>query len=193
MQVEGRRQSGTLPTTGNNEVIKAIPGANGIAVIDLTAAQLAAIPSFSINMNGASSLIFNVDGSSASFNANDLSGTTGANNIIWNFYNAAGTVAINTQIGGTVLATGATVTNNNQIDGAMVANNWTGSGEVHDYQFTGTLPTTGGSSGTTTTVTASDTKEVQVLRSNSNVSVGGTATTASQSAAYGTAQTLEFT
>ncbi|MEA2739741.1 MAG: hypothetical protein QOH05_3048 [Acetobacteraceae bacterium] len=188
MQVEGRRQSGTLPTTG-----KAMPGANGIAVIDLTAAQLAAIPSFSINMNGASSLIFNVDGSSASFNANDLSGTTGANNIIWNFYNAAGTVAINTQIGGTVLATGATVTNNNQIDGAMVANNWTGSGEVHDYQFTGTLPTTGGSSGTTTTVTASDTKEVQVLRSNSNVSVGGTATTASQSAAYGTAQTLEFT
>jgi protocatechuate 3,4-dioxygenase beta subunit len=43
------------------------------------------------------------------------------------------------------------------------------------------------------TVTASDTKEVQVLASNSNVSVNGTATTSSLSSVYGTAQTLEFT
>ena len=43
------------------------------------------------------------------------------------------------------------------------------------------------------TVTATDTKEVQVLGCNSNVSVGGTAPTGSLSATYGTAQTLEFT
>ena len=43
------------------------------------------------------------------------------------------------------------------------------------------------------TVTATDTKEVQVLGCNSNISVGGTATTSSLSAAYGAAQTLEFT
>ncbi|HBK05031.1 MAG TPA: hypothetical protein DDZ81_04120 [Acetobacteraceae bacterium] len=42
------------------------------------------------------------------------------------------------------------------------------------------------------TVTATDTKEVQVLGCNSNVSVGGTAPTGSLSATYGTAHTLEF-
>jgi hypothetical protein len=63
---------------------------------------------------------------------------------------------------------------------------------------TGTSTSSGCGGGTTTatstgaTVTASDTKEVQILGNNSNVSVNGTATTASLSAAYGTAQTLEF-
>jgi hypothetical protein len=42
-------------------------------------------------------------------------------------------------------------------------------------------------------VSASDTKEVEVLASNCNVSVDGSATTSSLSKAYGTAQTLEFT
>ena len=183
--------TGTLPTTGNNEVIKATPGANGVAVIDLTAAQLAAIPSYSINMNGASTLIFNVSGTSVTMNANDESGTTGANNIIWNFTNAT-SVALNTQIAGTILAPTATVTNNNQIDGVLVANAWNGSGEIHDYQFTGTLPATT-PTGPTTTVSATDTKEVQILCNCSNVTVGGTATTASLSSTYGTAQTMEFT
>ncbi|HEX3990432.1 MAG TPA: hypothetical protein VHX39_04585, partial [Acetobacteraceae bacterium] len=44
-----------------------------------------------------------------------------------------------------------------------------------------------------TTVTASDTKEVQVLGNNSNISVNGTATTSSLTKIYGTADTLEFT
>ena len=44
-----------------------------------------------------------------------------------------------------------------------------------------------------TTVTASDTKEVQVLGSNSNITVNGTATTSSLTRLYGTAETLEFT
>ena len=66
---------------------------------------------------------------------------------------------------------------------------------------TGTTTTTSGGcyGGTTTTVvttgatvSASDTKEVQVLGSNSNVSVNGTPTTASLSATYGAAKTLEF-
>ncbi len=123
-----------MPTTGNNEVIKATPGANGIAVFDITSAQLAAIPSFTINLNGASTVVFNVSGSSDTFSANDESGTNGAGNIIWNFYNAT-TVNLTTAIGGTVLATGATVSNANQIDGALVANSLTGSGELHDIPF----------------------------------------------------------
>ena len=109
-------------------------------MFDLTAAQLAAIPSFSIALQGAATVVFNVDGSAANFAANDESGSNGATRIIWNFYDATGTVAINSQLGGTVLATGATVTNGNQIDGTLVAQNWIGSGELHDYGFNGTLP-----------------------------------------------------
>ena len=196
--------TGTLPATGNNEVIKATPGANGIAVIDLTAAQLAAIPSFTVNLNGASSLIFNVNGSSANFNANDESGTTGAGNIIWNFYNATGTVALNTQIGGTVLAPAAKVTNSNQVDGFLVAKTWTGSGELHDIPFIGALPSNPANAAAADTVTvtatgvggaavtATDTKEVEVLGSNSNISVNGTVPTGVLSTLYGTPQTLEF-
>ena len=41
-------------------------------------------------------------------------------------------------------------------------------------------------------MTATDTKEVQILASNSNVTVNGTGTTSSLSSVYGTAQTLEF-
>ena len=143
LSLSGLAATAANPVTGNNEVFKAVAGANGIAVFDLTAAQLAAIPSFSVNLNGASSVVFNVSGSSATYNANDESGAAGANNIIWNFYGATGTVALNTQIGGTVLAPDALVTNGNQIDGALVANAWNGSGELHEYGFVGTLPSSG--------------------------------------------------
>jgi hypothetical protein len=44
-----------------------------------------------------------------------------------------------------------------------------------------------------TTVSASDTKEVQVLGSNSNVTLNGTVPTSSLTKLYGTADTLEFT
>jgi choice-of-anchor A domain-containing protein len=133
----------TLGANNNNNIpINAVAGSNGIAVIDLTAAQLANISSFAINLNGASTLVINVSGTSVSDTANDESGTTGANNIIWNFYQAT-TVNFGAQIGGTVLATGAAVTNNNQIDGALVANSFVGNGELHDYGFDGVLPSTG--------------------------------------------------
>ena len=130
----------TLPATGNNEVLNATPGANGVAVFDVTAAQLAAIPSYQINLNGATSVIFNVSGSSLNWNANYESSDAADTKIIWNFYQAT-SLTFNTLIGGTVLAPDAAVTNNNQIDGTLVANSWTGQGELHEYGFTGTLPT----------------------------------------------------
>ena len=133
--------TGTVPSPANNEVIEAVPGSDGIAVIDLTAAELDEIPSYNIDLNGASTLIINVSGSTIDFNANDESGVSGADNIIWNFYDAT-TVILGTQIAGTVLAPDATVTNDNQIDGTLVAKSWDGQGELHDYPFDGTLPAT---------------------------------------------------
>lgn len=129
----------SLPAPTNNELLKAIPGAGGVAVFNLTAADLAAIPSFQVDLNGASTLVFNVSGSTINFNANDETGATGASNIIWNFYQAQ-TVNLNTLIGGTVLAPFANVSNGNQIDGALVAQSWTGTGELHSHPFTGVVP-----------------------------------------------------
>jgi choice-of-anchor A domain-containing protein len=132
----------TLGANNNNNIaFNAAPGSNGIAVFDITAAQLSNISSFLINLDGASTVVINVSGTSVSDYANDESGTTGANNIIWNFYQAT-SVTLGTQIGGTVLATGAAVTNDNQIDGALVAQSWNGNGELHDWGFDGVLPTT---------------------------------------------------
>jgi len=140
-QLAGLSATSTLPSAGNNEQITATPGANGIAVFNITAAQLSQIPSYIMNLNGSSSVIINVSGSSVTFNANDESGITGASNIIWNFYQAT-SVNLQTQIAGTILATGATVTNGNQIDGTLVAQSFNGNGELHSYGFTGALPGT---------------------------------------------------
>ena len=134
----------TLPSAGNNEIILAHPDARGVAVFNLTTAQLAAIPSYSINLNGASTVLFNVSGASLTFNANEqfanqnaFLADTGA--VIWNFYQAT-SLTFGTQIAGTVLAPHAAVTNNNQIDGALVAASWSGHGELHDNLFHGVNP-----------------------------------------------------
>jgi hypothetical protein len=59
--------------------------------------------------------------------------------VVWNFVNATG-LTFGTMFGGAVLAPLATVTNSNQIDGTLIANNFTGGGELHSYAFTGNLP-----------------------------------------------------
>ena len=139
-----------MPTDGSTNGVKfnATPGANGVAVFNITASQLSSFASYVMNLNGSSSIIVNVSGTNVTLNGNDNSGVAGANNIIWNFYQAQ-TLNLGTLLGGTVLATQAAVTNNNQIDGGLFAQSWTGQGELHSYSFTGTLP----SSGTTVVAT----------------------------------------
>jgi choice-of-anchor A domain-containing protein len=149
-QLAALTATSTTPGAGNNPIFNATAGANGVAVFDITANQLAAInTSLTFNLNGSSSIIINVtgcvtggSGCTATFNANQNNATGLADNIIWNFVSAT-QVDINTQIGGTVLATLANVTNSNQIDGGLFANSFTGNGELHNYGFTGNLPTSG--------------------------------------------------
>jgi len=131
-----------LPATGNNEVIVVHPNASGVAIFNITASALEAIPSYSFNLNGATSVLFNVSDTAAStdtltFNANfqgngDLTGKS----IVWNFYQAK-SITFGTQWTGTVLAPLANVVNQNQIDGALVAKSWTGHGELHDDLYSG--------------------------------------------------------
>lgn len=128
----------TLPSAGNNEVIVAHPNGSGVAIFNITTSQLSQIPSYSINLNGASSVLFNVSGSTLDWSANlqtsnaDLLGKS----IVWNFYQASN-VTFETQVAGTILAPLASVINKNQIDGTLVARSWTGQGELHDDLFSG--------------------------------------------------------
>jgi choice-of-anchor A domain-containing protein len=112
---------------------------NGIAVFNITASQLSSFASLQMNLNGAQTVIVNVSGSNISFNSNELNSLGTSDNVIWNFYQAT-SVNIGTEINGTVLATGANVTNSISIDGGLFANTWTGQGELHSYGFSGTLP-----------------------------------------------------
>ena len=41
---------------------------------------------------------------------------------------------------GTILAPDATVSNNSKIDGAVIANSFSGGGEIHDFAYQGTIP-----------------------------------------------------
>jgi len=130
----------TVANNNNSDAFNVSTSTNGIAVFDVTASELSSMNSYQINPNGASTVIINVSGTSVNIDGN-LNSTAAADNVIWNFYQAS-SVTLQTQIEGTILATGATVTNDNQIDGTLVANAWNGQGELHDYGFTGVLPAT---------------------------------------------------
>jgi choice-of-anchor A domain-containing protein len=127
-----------LPAPDNNEVIRATPDSSGVAVFNISANDLSNIPSYKIDLNGASTIVFNVSGNVVNFSANNETGTLGATKIIWNFYQAT-SVTFGTQVAGTVVAPYATVTNHNQIDGTLVAYAFNGQGELHNYGFDGNI------------------------------------------------------
>jgi hypothetical protein len=58
---------------------------------------------------------------------------------LWNFYDAT-SLTFGTEFGGTVLAPFAAVTNNNAIDGTLVANSLTQNGEIHLDAYKGVIP-----------------------------------------------------
>jgi choice-of-anchor A domain-containing protein len=135
--------------SGTNTVtINAVPNASGQAVLAINTSLFHDNSSVTINLNGATSVFIdtNVDtcaGANCVFtfdsSINFLNPQNYAEQVVWNFANATG-LNFGTLFGGTVLAPLASVTNTNQIDGTLIASNFTGGGELHSYAFTGTLP-----------------------------------------------------
>ncbi|HEV2676350.1 MAG TPA: choice-of-anchor A family protein [Aliidongia sp.] len=124
----------------NSNVFTAHPDASGVAVFDITGAQLAAAdPTFLLN--GATSVIINVDAASLTLARNFNDASLGPN-LLWNFYDAT-SLTFGTEFGGTILAPLAAVTNNNAIDGTLVANSLTQNGEIHLAAYKGVLPGSG--------------------------------------------------
>lgn len=133
---------------GGRVTFHAVANSSGVAVFDLTAVDdvLLGKSEFMFDFGGASTVLINSDVSSATVNANFLTypGTSGSigsqigGKTIWNFYNAQ-SLTLNTQFSGAVLATEATLTNANNIEGGVYVNQIDQRGEIHLQAFSGNL------------------------------------------------------
>jgi choice-of-anchor A domain-containing protein len=126
---------------GNKAVFNA-SAVNGVAVFDLTSidTQVFGLGEFEFNLGGATTVIINSDDPTVSIGANFLGGGASAigARTIWNFYNA-GELTLNSQFGGAVLATGAHLTNHQNIEGGVYVDSLTQKGEIHLQTFAGNL------------------------------------------------------
>lgn len=129
--------------SGNKVTFQAVANAQGLAVFDLTGidTRVFSASEFQFNLNGARTVIFNSDETSANISANFLGGSarTVAPNTIWNFYNAS-SLNLNSEFGGSILAPLATLKNSNNIEGNVYVSELVQRGEIHATAFTGTVP-----------------------------------------------------
>jgi choice-of-anchor A domain-containing protein len=132
----------TVDISGSKATFTARADAGGVAVFDLTGIDdtLFALNEFQFNLNGAGTVIMNTDVTTASIHANFLGGGARGigSQVIWNFHDAT-SIAIDSQFGGAVLATGALVTNTADIEGGLFANALDLRAQVHVQPFTGNV------------------------------------------------------
>jgi choice-of-anchor A domain-containing protein len=146
-QLAALTPNSTVLTNGNNVTLEAHPNAQGQAVLDLSTSVFKPNATVSVALNGASSFIVNLSVAGCSKNCtytvpnsvNFQNPTSYANSLLWNVTDVS-TLSFTNEFAGTVLAPAATVTTSSPIDGTLVALNFNGSGELHDYPFNGKLP-----------------------------------------------------
>jgi choice-of-anchor A domain-containing protein len=128
----------------NSLVFDVTPDAKGVAVFDMTAAELEGSSSDNYNITftnetSAKTIIINVSGNFTEPSGQNFNGDTYLNeHVIWNFEGAT-SLCFN-YWHGAVLGGDATVTNSSPIEGFLYAKNFDGMGELHNYPFEGVLP-----------------------------------------------------
>lgn len=138
-----------LAIAGNRGTFNAVPNADGVAVFNISAADLDKIGEIQFNLNGADTAIVNVSGANVTLNDNFLGGTQGlGEHVVWNFPDAK-TLNATTAWGGSVLAPNAAATTGNYIQGSAVFGSLVQNGEFHLGTYTGTYnpPSTGNPGG----------------------------------------------
>ena len=122
--------------------------ANGLAIFSISASDLFSnyVQQFELNSGSASTVIINVSGTNISWSTGNMIGEFvtdgGEQKVIWNFYEAQN-IILNNNIHGAILAPYAdTVANNVPIDGSVVVNSLTTTGEVHLPTFNGNISNT---------------------------------------------------
>lgn len=137
-----------LSIQGNRGIFNAQPDAKGMAVFNISAADLDKIGEIQFNLNGADTAIINVSGRTINLNDNFLDGTNNlGEHVIWNFPDAE-ELNVTTAWGGSVLAPLADAETRNYIQGSAVFGNLKQNGEMHVGTYNGTYspPPSGGSS-----------------------------------------------
>ena len=134
-------------TISSQQVLLNATGSSGTYVFDVHGSDLAAAAGHGLSITvpavaGGSTVIVNVDGTAGSFQSMGIS-LNGVDNqhVLYNFYQAS-SLTINTiGIEGTILAPGAAINfQGGQINGTLIGQSVTGSGEAHLHLFQGTLP-----------------------------------------------------
>jgi choice-of-anchor A domain-containing protein len=147
-QLNGVAANSSVAVSGNSIAFNAAPNSSGVAVFDVNTSLFTNNSTVTLNLDGATSVIINVNVDSCVQNACaftfgssvNFSNPTGyADDVLWNFVNATG-LTFSDEFGGTVLAPLATVTNKAPIDGTLVADDYVGNGELHSHPYIGTLP-----------------------------------------------------
>jgi choice-of-anchor A domain-containing protein len=132
----------TASVVGNTATFNAVVGANGLAVFRINATlaqQIFSAATIQFNLNGATSVIIDVDDTGSLTDTANFNGASIASDLLWNFV-GTNALAFNTEFAGTVLAENANVTNNGPIDGTLVAADAALGGELHSHPYTGNLP-----------------------------------------------------
>ena len=128
-------------------VFNCTPNAQGVAIFTVNASVLSNsnVQRMDLHLNGATSVIINVVGASATYNAGDMAAdftAANASHILWNF-NTATSVNTQRQFFGALLAPGAALSNSTTIVGSVAVASFNQNGEVHVPNYTGYLPTPG--------------------------------------------------
>lgn len=126
----------------NNKKIVGAPDASGLSVHSAMLSDLAG-GGYSFDLNGATTVIINVGGTTGSFGMNALGGTFAlAENVIWNFYEAT-SISVKTKLVGSVLAPMADMSGfGGSTEGSVIARSVVlSNGELHSRAFAGSLPT----------------------------------------------------
>jgi choice-of-anchor A domain-containing protein len=145
--------SGATNVSSTGGVINITLSKTGLNVIDLSVTNGATITGINItNANGVTptGLIINVAGNNLNFNGGTFSlGSLTNTQVLFNFGNATAISLQNLAFEGALLAPLATVTfTSGNIDGALIANNYMGPGQVNYVGFNDPLPVYSGTGGT---------------------------------------------
>jgi choice-of-anchor A domain-containing protein len=131
----------SISVASNSVTFNAVAGANGVAVFDVTAAQLESELASNIVFSqgaGVTGVVVNVTGNFAEPGGVNWNQSP-QQDVLFNFTGATSVNVGNWQA--SILAPGATVgILNGNINGSVFAGNYTGGGELHNYTYTGTLP-----------------------------------------------------
>ncbi len=137
----------TINYYGGVQLIGTNPGLN---VFTLSGGLLSSAWGVMIDAPAGSTVLVNITGSADAFRNmaiqfqdlnNDHTGLANRQNVIYNFYEATTLELGGISVQGSILAPKATVNfGNGNVEGNLIAGNLIGSGEAHNYLFTGDLP-----------------------------------------------------